>query len=178
MVEKYFIKIDLHSIKVNENAGSTVSRYPTNSEIEFSFAGDINNFKLIEELEKKKLCYIREITYPSIDDNSDNIFKCNGLIFYDSIDFDNIKCINITTHLNYVTLQHLPVDKYSYQYEDINIICSICGESFKLSELEYLENDDDWNYDSTETGCPICLGWDCCEIYYETIENALIRKQK
>jgi len=178
VVEKYFIKIDLDSIKVNENAGSTVSRYPTNSEIEFSFVGDINNFKLIEELEKKKLCYIREITYPSIDDNSDNIFKCNGLIFYDSIDFDNIKCINITTHLNYVTLQHLPVDKYSYQYEDINIICSECGGKFKSNDLLSLDNDNDEFFVFTETGCPICGEWFCCEIEYETIENALIRKQK
>jgi len=172
---KYFIEIDLDSINVNANAGNTITHIPTTIEVKFDFIGDYENFNLLKEFEKDKTCVITEITYF---ESNDKIIKCNGILYNPNkiSEFKSIEYVNIEYNKNYVILNHFPIPKYSFKYIDSEVGCSECGSKFNFSELEAEEYDfDGEDYYDTTTKCPKCNTWDCCEIEYETIENALIR---
>ena len=72
------------------------------------------------------------------------------------------------------TLEEEP--KYLFDYEPTMVKCRYCGAEFDHEELgsDSIYNGMEDLYD--DAVCPECDGWDCCEIEYETIQEALGRK--
>lgn len=62
--------------------------------------------------------------------------------------------------------------KYSYKWQDIDIICKACGEKSKKSELQSWENDD---YYITKI-CPKCKEAECVRLEFQTMTDYEIDK--
>ncbi len=65
---------------------------------------------------------------------------------------------------------------YLFDYMPAMVKCTECGAEFDHKELESDSTEDDDYYVTSEAVCPMCGKWDCCEIKYEDIEEALKRK--
>ena len=173
--KKQLIQIDLKSIRKNKNAGNSITTVPGREEITFSGTGDIP--KEIINFEKEKKLFLSQ--YET--DNNGVIISYNGIIF-DWIIIEEIKQqvknIFIEQNIDYIKINHLPISTYSHKYDSETIItCNECGAILKYGELleeEYDYNDDDYAY--TDKKCPICKEWNCVNLEFETIEQALERK--
>ena len=64
--------------------------------------------------------------------------------------------------------------QWFFKYEPTFVKCTKCGSTFSHEYLESDEADCGDNYSSRI--CPVCGEWDCCEIEYEDIKEALLRK--
>ena len=63
--------------------------------------------------------------------------------------------------------------KYFYSYSDTMVQCNSCLKKFDYAELEL-----DWiDYldARTDTKCPFCEAWDCCEIEYEKLSEEILK---
>lgn len=60
-----------------------------------------------------------------------------------------------------------PQPKWLYEYENSLIICKDCQEQFP--HLELLSNGDRDCF--SDTICPYCGVWDCCELEFESLSN-------
>ena len=105
------------------------------------------------------------------------IFHSEGLIIGD-IDIKALqkeKC-DVTLKYERETMEVSSFEdrQWFFKYEPTVVTCTECGSMFKH---EYLESDSS-EYDSRFSSevCPVCGNWDCCEIEYEDIKDALIRK--
>ena len=59
-----------------------------------------------------------------------------------------------------------------YKYENTNVKCESCGEIFGNNLLEEDGDEDaDGNYYHSETICPKCHCWNCCEVKYEKLDD-------
>jgi len=70
------------------------------------------------------------------------------------------------------TLKSLSPEPYFlFGYQDIDVSCEGCGETFCRTELK--SDDDDWGegYAHSDTVCPRCGMWHCCNLVYETLDN-------
>jgi len=80
-----------------------------------------------------------------------------------------------------VTMTHNPIQikqkepdpDWLYDYKPTKVTCKYCKETFNHTELDCdsIESDDYYSY--SETVCPKCDRWDCCELEYEDIKDAL-----
>jgi hypothetical protein len=113
---------------------------------------------------------------------STKVFNCNPLwnVEYEGYinDPEIVEaCINAGVNLTisqdhqHVQLIH-PEPDYLYEYEDTLVKCSRCKEEFDHEELEADSIDDFYS----NTICPKCQKWNCCEVEYESIAEALKRK--
>src|SRR5437879_2237461 len=72
----------------------------------------------------------------------------------------------------YRTVKHPPVPEFSFGYQDTIIKCSECDKSSEIADLEY-----DSKYEgkdkvaSSETICPHCGAWDCCQLEYQQVDD-------
>lgn len=74
------------------------------------------------------------------------------------------------------TYYHEPEPEYFYEYENIEIKCKVCKNKFTLYELESdCIISEDGDKICSDTVCPICGSFNCCDIEYEKIEDALKR---
>jgi len=65
-------------------------------------------------------------------------------------------------------VRHSPIPTYSTTHEDPIVTCEDCTAKHYVSELE-----EDFSEDySVERICPSCKMSDCCELEYETIQQA------
>jgi hypothetical protein len=175
------IKIDLDSIKLNPKHGQTQTRIPTNTEITIDVIGS----EPFDYLKDRENCYITNQSY-NLDYSKKDECQFSALILDPSLvdrlmkekENGNCKEISITQKYNYQTFDHLPISKYNYSYEIVDLICEECGQTFKSDKLLELDNDDDECFAYTNTGCPHCRAWDCCEVEYEDIDSALFRKEQ
>ena len=78
-----------------------------------------------------------------------------------------------------IPIPHAPAPDYLFKYEDTKVTCKDCGASFPYGELQadcvWLgdEEGEAWS----NTICPDCGAWDCVEIEYEYITEALERRK-
>lgn len=74
-------------------------------------------------------------------------------------------------HKEYVDALGKP-PKYFYSYADTMVQCNCCLKKFNYGELESDRSDD--LSDGTDTQCPFCKKWDCCEIEYERLSEDIL----
>ncbi len=86
-------------------------------------------------------------------------------------DYDDIKD-DIEISCAAIDITTIDDPKYLYEYEDKQVQCRECDSIFDHLELEY-----DCEYDGAESNavCPICEAWNCCDVEYEDIEEAIQR---
>ncbi len=64
-----------------------------------------------------------------------------------------------------------PQPNWLYEYEDAEVECSICRSEFPW---EKLESDYGWDADDeiySNSVCPECGAWECCEIEFEKLSD-------
>jgi hypothetical protein len=169
IMETYFIKIDINSIKLNENGGQNQTTVPR---------GKIVSFKskfLFEDFIDGENCVII-----SWKEKEGEMVDIEGHIHSEEL---LEKCMkekreNIEINIQYLNthFNHLPVPTYSFEYENTKVTCDNCKEEITIKDLEYAESPDG-EYIS-ERVCPRCGTVDCCELEFEKIEDAIERKGK
>jgi len=178
-MKTYKIPILLGSIKRNPEAGKTHEMIPTYKEI--SFSCDVLP-EFMRNFPEQDLI----VTEHSLKDEFTN---CRGLIFSDKTAYEIIKNskeisprygLTLEMHQNYNDVfWETPNPEYLYKYRKIKVKCNECKETFYNTELEYGEIDEcsccGNGYSYSNTKCPKCGEWDCCELEYEKIEDALKR---
>lgn len=169
---KHLIRINRNSVRLNKNHGSCSTMIAGSLNIEFSAK------KLPDCFIDGKNCIIqtwectnygREID--GVNDNSK--VNCTGVILSDDLldmcvenKFEGVT-INMKRGMN--RIYHQPIPKYSFEYEDSEVQCCECGETFKRSELLHDEIDDYYSL----SVCPKCGEFDCCELEYEKINDVI-----
>lgn len=64
-----------------------------------------------------------------------------------------------------------PAPKYLFEYNPTLVKCESCNIWFEHTKLKSDSNEDsDYNYYFSDTVCPYCGEWDCCQIEYEKIQ--------
>jgi len=177
----YFIPINLKSIRKNPDYSppDIMQDAPGNQEVTFSCDKlppclvEDENCVIIEWKEKDGEKY----------DISGNILIKIDTDFMKSIKKESKKYnlnVNIQCHRIEVSAFGSPL--YLFKYKNIKVKCKECSKSFMSNEFKSFETDGcptcGCGYGYTYTGCPHCGEWDCCEVKYETVDDALERKNK
>ena len=68
------------------------------------------------------------------------------------------------------TPQALPLPR-PIEYADMEVECQVCHARFSWRELEYDDHEDPDNAYSTNSKCPVCGAWDCCELELENLPD-------
>jgi hypothetical protein len=173
---KTLILIDLSSIQKNPNAGNTITYLFGDQNAEFE-CNKIPEF-LIENKH-----YI--LTETNITDKKE---KYKGILIQKEFTNDLIELFqkwafdnkinntdyffNITWDRSIIEVSHIPEPKYFYNYENPYVKCSYCEADFLVGELESDELDDVF----IDKICPKCGMSGCVDIIFESIEDALKRK--
>jgi hypothetical protein len=63
-------------------------------------------------------------------------------------------------------VMHMPIPTFAYDHVPTEVECDECGERFPHAELESDDDDDGW----TDTRCPRCGAWGCCELEFERLD--------
>jgi hypothetical protein len=70
-----------------------------------------------------------------------------------------------------------PGPSWLYDYVPTEVTCDHCGAVFLHTELTTESNmPDDIQYDHSESVCPKCGHWDCCEVEFEKLTDELIKE--
>ena len=154
----YFVKIDTNSIKLNENRGETTTRIRTGKTAKFKaqylpddfIDGDNCVIFSWQEINGKKTNVEGEIIN---DELIDKIF------------IEKRKGIEIEIQFHSQQFEHCPISKYSYNYENTEVICCECEEKVMTNDLK----SDGGEYYSDKI-CPKCGKFDCCSLKYEKID--------
>ncbi|HEY4756086.1 MAG TPA: hypothetical protein VIH28_08535 [Ignavibacteriaceae bacterium] len=165
---KTLIKIDLDSIKRNENAGSTQTIFPVC--LEFRFECE----KLPKYLVDGENCYIT--TSQETDLDLKNIFT--GVLsgspeLIDGFNLSDFTNIEIEQHAQ--TVNHLPIPEYSFQRENGIVTCSECGKNTNYFDIQSIHHPE---YEIDNEICAYCRTVEPFDYEYESIEDALKRKGK
>jgi hypothetical protein len=158
---KYFVKIVKSSIKPNPNAGSSTTIVRESQETTFKYTGKDLPGYLIEGKNCVTVAWntaanMRELI---LNDHSlvEKLLHQKGV--YDlKTDYNNIK------------LNHEPLPRYNYVYHNTIIDCYYCEKTITRKELKI----DSINDGYSDTICPRCGAWDCCELEYEDINTIKI----
>ena len=167
---KIFIPIKLSSIKKNKNAGQTQTHIYMGSDINFEAKGEVSEF-----LKDRENCLIQEKYY-----ENGKMVSYEGILLDRcvlGILRDNKVAFSYKENIKLNVINHMPIRAYNFKYEIVDVICKECGHIFKSNCFVELDNDLDEYFESTQTGCPKCGAFDCCEIEYEKIDDVLIRKK-
>jgi len=161
---KSFVKICLSSIKENENAGSTSTAVRGLDTTSFETT------KLPDFFVEGKNCFIEEVEYDE-DGNS----KIRGQIFdpqvLDMCIEKKLEGMTINVQQKWNFINHMPVPKYRYNYENTKVLCNECEEEVMTEDLESDSFDDFYS----DRICPKCGAIECCSLEYEKVDNALER---
>ena len=170
---KQFIKIDLRTIKINKDAGSTISNIHNGTTCYISFENkqpEIPSilkkynaiiFSIQGEINKGPFCIkARLIKIPR---NFKTLSK-------------KLKKFSYNIHFQHQIIYHEPIPEYSYDYLPTKVKCNECSAKFKHTELRsdicYDGEGDCYMADI----CPSCSVSDCCDLQFERIDNALNKK--
>lgn len=153
------IKIDRSSIKKNPNAGSTVSYIQGKDCATFTVKGELPDC-----LSVGKNCIII-----SLQENKYEKIYHGRLISEGVIDeLIKLKNVLVERHFTNMPIYHDPIPEYSFEYENVEVICEYCHQRF-MSDDFLIEDDGDY---FTYNGCPKCGAYDCCgHVTYEKIEE-------
>ena len=160
----YFIKIDRKSIKENENAGQTQTILQGRKTISFKinylpdyFKDGVNCFITSwEEINGIKTKFRGEIIRDEL------LNRC----FEEKLD------INISVHVEPIFINHFPIPKYSFSYENTKVKCRRCKSKIMSNDLVSDVDTFDENYSTTI--CPICGKFYSCKLEYEKIEDIML----
>lgn len=158
------IKIDRNSIKKNKNAGSCQSHILGAIETTFKTICSLDEYS---ELLNDKNVYINTFS-----NHIDFGINLTGGIINNDIHHKLPGKYEIESNNNIETVNHFPIPKYSFQYENTPIECSECKNLIPRDEIEqdsYYTEDDDIDYEI----CPICKAHDSFEYEFESIDDAL-----
>jgi 5-methylcytosine-specific restriction endonuclease McrA len=167
---KHKVNIDLSSIKKNKGAGTTTTIVPARKIVTFSV------YKLPEYFKDGENCIITEWSVIKV-----KLRDLKGVITSDDLIQKCIKekhNISISVDFENKYIDHFPIPEYYYDYENTRVTCNNCGKQIFTKDLE---SHDFWDgeaeYYSHEI-CPECGSLDCCNLVYESIEDALFRINK
>lgn len=163
---KYLIKIKRSSIKKNPNAGRTQSRVCTGRTTTFKCPGVVP--ELMQDEDK--------VLIGSYTMKGGAMVDATGYIKDESIImdiFDLNQGIEINIKNDWQKINHKPEPTYFYSYIDRFVKCNVCRHTFSMSKLQsdclYGDNDEIFS----DRICPLCNTWDCCELEYENLNNAM-----
>jgi len=165
-METILVKIDAASIKQNKDRGSTQTRIRTGKTAKFK-ARVMPDF------------FINDENYVITSWQENNGVKSNieGEIISDEL---IEKCFNekpegieVTIDFHSDVINHAPIPKYSFTYENMEVICCECGEKIMTDDLKSDESEDSEYY--SDKICPKCGEFDCCSLKYENIDDAVKR---
>lgn len=167
-MNKYIIKIRLNSIIKNKDAGNTQSKCYHGKTIRFKA------YELPKMFKDGVNCVVQQHKkINGIPHDYEGIITSDDLL--KELSINKIKGIEIEIENHFNTVYHSPIPEYSYKYQNKVMKCSYCGEKIKYNDLNY---DDIDIYTYSNTVCPECGEWDCVELEYEKIEDALKRFKK
>lgn len=162
---RFFVPIDKSSVRKNEYAGTTVYQqflgYETT--VEYFLRQKDNIYKKSEYIINSCL-------------RGDEILNQIRQGYYKPHSVSEVKLpgeegeekISINTNYRYQTLHSIsPEPDYYYSYENINVVCEECNQISKLKDLDF-DSVDDY---SSDTICPKCNHWGCCELEYERFDK-------
>lgn len=172
-MDTYFIPIDATTIRRNpEYHPPGITHYQAGTtEVTFHGKGPVP--KEIEESEYFEVTECSQEEY------------C-GLLYYDKA--AHVKIIEKIRHIlekynieldftrEIIDTTQINSPEFLYEYQDTKVKCETCESIFSH---KYLRSE--WTYDGgghSDTICPVCGDWDCCNIEYETLEKALKRIDK
>jgi hypothetical protein len=162
---KYFIPIDRKTIKKNPNAGNTQS---------FEL-GQVDVGLHAYNVDLQILCddRIMVLEYSATPEIIEEISaRILDRSFLNDIE-KYTKMYVIEQHRDIIQYSHPPEPEFFYNYEAVDITCSSCGATFPSNELQSDEiYDGETEHYSTEV-CPKCGAFDCCDVEYEKINDAL-----
>lgn len=166
------IKIDKKSIRKNPNAGRTQQKVAGMRNTTFKCKGELPSYMKDEKtiiitswlIDKE----IKE--YEGVIIDEDIIEKV-----YKEISKKNGKNLTIEITQDWSTLTFPPECRYFYKYKNTKVKCKECGNRFMSNDFKEIELDCGDDYSYTDTGCPNCENWDCCEVEYEKIEDVEIK---
>ncbi len=174
-MKKYFIKINLRTIKKNPNAlgkneyvdGLPLVRFSSNGFPSFLREGldyIITEWSLIPEFSKYEGIMQGVITIEQIEEIRKWVSE------------DPKRYFEVVIERHQIDVTTMPGPEYFYDYLNVKVKCNTCGKYCMSNDLKH-DYDDNF-YCSSDRVCPSCDEWDCCEIEHETIEQALKRKKK
>lgn len=158
------IKINRNSIKKNKNAGSCQSHILGAIETTFTTICSLDEYS---ELLNDKNVYIN--TFSNRIDFGINL---TGGIINNNIHHKLPGKYEIESNKNIETVNHFPIPKYSYQYENTPIKCNECKSLIPYDEIEkdsFRAEDDDIMIDI----CPICQAQNSFDYEFEHLPNDL-----
>lgn len=65
-----------------------------------------------------------------------------------------------------------PEPAWWFEYVPTRVECAYCGASFPHTELGTDADDAGEDYHCSDTVCPRCGAWDCCQLVYENPDTA------
>ena len=181
-MREYYVKIELSTIHENKNCGRTQTSVRICENLIFKAKalphffidgvncvmtkynddGSVEGYVILNEYHDKKFMVKK---YNCVGD------CIEGYIFTDKVHDllikEKIKGVDINFENNLKVINHPPIPKYSFKYQDIVITCDCCGKEITIKDFY---NDD--------FICEKCNKDICCDFIFETIEDALKRKNK
>ena len=61
----------------------------------------------------------------------------------------------------------LPEPEWLYEYDNYEVECDWCGAIFDWKKLKSWTDGDEYYYRESDTICPECGEWDCCQIEFQ-----------
>ncbi len=187
---KTTILIDLNSIKKNPKAGYQSEYFPIKKEIDFEIkAKELPNYMIYSnwntegmvEINYDRNCELTEIQFDEFNPDI-KIFK--GIIIdpflIEMIQKDkNLENSHVKINNQHIRIQHFE-PQYTYKYIHTEVQCRECEKTFMSNEFKSDEIYDNWedDYYSSDRVCPLCGHFDCADIEYEDIDDALLRMKK
>ena len=161
------IKIDRDSIKKNPDAGRTeylIEGYPREMRVEFWIWEQIDP----EETFGLKNAFITTLQVRA--SSSTGILvstRFEDLEILKAV--EGFKILSVDYYIPTRTMWSMtPEPEFLFEYENTNITCYLCRESFSWRDLDSdYHGNDVWN----DTICPKCGTWDCCELKFEKLED-------
>ena len=158
---KYKIMIDKNTIRKNPNAGMTqfkihdghIDKYElyANGKIVNGFLYEATGIEAIKLMDEQ---------HRSLNPLTDEQKKCLGSL------------ISISEKRDVSQIIHDPEPLYLFDYEPQKVQCEKCKAEFDHTELDFDDNDE-WSYEYSDTVCPKCHYFNCCEIEYQDIYEVM-----
>lgn len=172
----YLIKIDRRTVRKNPLAGQTCFIEPIGHRTELLFTS--TKMELPDFL--KNRAGIINISGRFWTDRPDGQFQITAIMTDPIDDMDTFMMlmevygidrasISIKTNYQHQVIHSMtPEPDWLYQYEPIRVKCEFCNRRFLHTELK---SDSIWHDDEifSDTVCPKCDTFDCCEIEYERL---------
>jgi len=162
------IGINKSSIKRNLNAGRTQMKVLGKREMSFHVTGELPDI-----LKDEKNAFISESITSNDSPDEHKGYITNFDIFPDVCTMADNKDnhISVEMHNEWNTIMFPPEDRYFFKHLNVKVKCMNCNHQFMSNDFVEMDNDDSCNFHYTDTGCPECRAWDCCNVRYESIHE-------